>query len=179
MFDADDPALDESEGPGQPNLDLEEAGNGDQVDSAVGTRNGTAAASLTAGMLLGPRLTLERRRQRVRQTGSQQQARTTMPTGFRVPTPKTSSRYSQQALLEEVRVHTQSTLEQIAASGKFLDLELGIECPDGEVTKAMARFDSGSNLDVIDPRVATVLKKHKIHWGHDVVPTRSVIHRSL
>ena len=96
------------------------------------------------------------------QTGSQQQARTTMPTSFRVPTPKTSSRYSQQALLEEVRVHTQSTLEQIAAaaSGKFLDLELGIECPDGEVTviKAMARFDTGSNLDVIDPRVATVLK---------------------
>ena len=34
MFDADDP-LDESEGPGQANLDLEEAGNGDQVDSAL------------------------------------------------------------------------------------------------------------------------------------------------
>ena len=66
MFDADDP-LDESEGPGQPNFDLEKAGDGDQVDSAVGTRNGTAAVSLTAGMLLGPRLTLERRRQRVRE----------------------------------------------------------------------------------------------------------------
>jgi hypothetical protein len=64
-------------------------------------------------------------------------------------------------------VQTQSTLEQIAASGKFLDIELGIECPDGEVIKAMARFDTGSNLDVIDPTMAAVLKKHKIHWGHE------------
>jgi hypothetical protein len=77
---------------------------------------------------------------------NQQQAPTILPTSFRVPTPKTSSRYSQQALLEKVRVHTQSTLEQIAASGSFLDIELGIECPDGEVVKAMARFDTWSNL---------------------------------
>ena len=68
-------------------------------------------------------------------------------------------------------VHTQSTLEQIAASGNFLDIELGIECPDGEVVKAMARFDTGSNLDVIDPTQAavTVLKKHTVHWGHEGV----------
>jgi len=31
----------------------------------------------------------------------------------------------------------------------------------------MARFDTGSNLDVIDPTMAAVLKKHKIHWGHE------------
>jgi hypothetical protein len=66
-------------------------------------------------------------------------------------------------------VQTQSTLEQIAASGKFLDIELGIECPDGEVVKAMARFDTGSNLDVVDPTMAAVLKKHNIHWGHEAV----------
>ena len=172
MYDTDDP-LDESEDPGQHNQDLEEAGHGDQVDSAAGTIAGAAGTLLTAGMLLGPRLTLQRRRQRVRewvctpvtcpdcacgvccaldlcgtecqhvhQDGEQAQAGdkpqpalTTLPTSFRVPTPKTSSRYSQQALLEEVRVQTQSTLEQIAASGKFLDIELGIECPDGEVSR--------------------------------------------
>ena len=204
MYDKDDP-LDESEDLGQHNQDLEEAGHGDQVNSAAGTIAGAAGTLLTAGMLLGPRLTLQRRRQRVRewvctpvtcpdcacgvccaldlcgtechhvhQDGEQAQAGdkpqpalTTLPTSFRVPTPKTSSRYSQQALLEEVRVQTQSTLEQIAASGKFLDIELGIECPDGEVIKAMARFDTGSNLDVIDPTMAAVLKKHKIHWGHE------------
>lgn len=204
MYDKDDP-LDESEDLGQHNQDLEEAGHGDQVNSAAGTIAGAAGTLLTAGMLLGPRLTLQRRRQRVRewvctpvtcpdcacgvccaldlcgtecqhvqQDGEQAQAGdkpqpalTTLPTSFRVPTPKTSSRYSQQALLEEVRVQTQSTLEQIAASGKFLDIELGIECPDGEVIKVMARFDTGSNLDVIDPTMAAVLKKHKIHWGHE------------
>ena len=62
MYDTDDP-LDESEDLGQHNQDLEEAGNGDQVDSAAGTIAGAAGTLLTAGMLLGPRLTLQRRRQ--------------------------------------------------------------------------------------------------------------------
>ncbi len=66
MYDTDDP-LDESEDPGQHNRDLEEAGHGDQVDSAAGTIAGAAGTLLTAGMLLGPRLTLQRRRQRVRE----------------------------------------------------------------------------------------------------------------
>ena len=66
MFDEDDP-LDESEDLGQHNQDLEEAGNGDHVDSAAGTIAGVAGTLLTAGMLFGPRLTLQRRRQRVQE----------------------------------------------------------------------------------------------------------------
>jgi hypothetical protein len=145
---------------------LEEAGHGDQVDSAAGIIAGAAGTLLTAGMLLGPRLTLQRRRQRVRewvctpvtcpdcacgvccaldlcgtecqhvhQDGEQAQAGdkpqpalTTLPTSFRVPTPKTSCRYSQQALLEEVRVQTQSTLEQVQVLGSpaGVDMLLGL-----------------------------------------------------
>ena len=41
MYDTDDP-LDESEDLGQHNQDLEEAGHGDQVDSAAGTIAGAA-----------------------------------------------------------------------------------------------------------------------------------------
>ena len=66
MYDKDDP-LDESEDLGQHNQDLEEAGHGDQVNSTAGTIAGAAGTLLTAGMLLGPRLTLQRRRQRVRE----------------------------------------------------------------------------------------------------------------
>ena len=69
MYDTDDP-LDESKDLGQHNQDWEEAGNGDRVDSAVGTiaQAGAVGAALTAGMLLGPRLMLEwQRRQRVQE----------------------------------------------------------------------------------------------------------------
>lgn len=41
MYDADDP-LDVSEDLGQHNQDMEEAGNGDHVDSAAGTIAGVA-----------------------------------------------------------------------------------------------------------------------------------------
>ena len=48
MYDKDDP-LDKSEDLGQHNQDLEEAGHGDQVDSAAGTIAGLQGPYLQLG----------------------------------------------------------------------------------------------------------------------------------
>ncbi len=52
----------------------------------------------------------------------------------------------------------QATLAAIAKEKKFLDVEVKIRCPNGEVVNSIARLGTGANTDVVSPNLAFVLK---------------------
>jgi transposase InsO family protein len=56
-------------------------------------------------------------------------------------------------------------MDELAKSGKFLEIEVDAHCPDGEAVKVKARLDTASNADVVDIEKAKELKVHKVQWG--------------
>ena len=81
--------------------------------------------------------------------------------------PKCSS--VQLAVATASRVESDSAaktaLDVIAETKAFLDVNVVVECPNGEEVVTIARLDTAANTDVISPKLASVLKSNKVQWS--------------
>jgi hypothetical protein len=81
--------------------------------------------------------------------------------------PKCSS--IQLAVATASRVESDSAaktaLNVIAETKAFLDVNVVVECPNGEEVVTIARLDTAANTDVVSPKLATVLKSNKVQWS--------------
>ncbi len=60
-----------------------------------------------------------------------------------------------------------TALNVIAETKAFLDVNVVVECPNGEEVVTIARLDTAANTDVVSPKLATstVLKLNKVQWS--------------
>ena len=58
-----------------------------------------------------------------------------------------------------------TALNVIAETKAFLDVNVVVECPNGEEVVTTARLDTAANTDVVSPKLATVLKSNKVQWS--------------
>ena len=58
-----------------------------------------------------------------------------------------------------------TALNVIAETKAFLDVNVVVECPNGEEVVTIARLDTAANTDVVSPKLAGVLKRNKVRWA--------------
>jgi hypothetical protein len=58
-----------------------------------------------------------------------------------------------------------TALNVIAETKAFLDVNVVVECPNGEEVVTIARLDTAANTDVVAPKLAAVLKSNKVQWS--------------
>jgi hypothetical protein len=58
-----------------------------------------------------------------------------------------------------------TALNVIAETKAFLDVNVVVECPNGEEVVTIARLDTAANTDVVSPKLAGVLKANKVRWA--------------
>ncbi len=83
--------------------------------------------------------------------------------------PKCSSIQLAVATASSRRVESDSAaktaLNVIAETKALLDLNVVVECPNGEEVVTTARLDTAANTDVVAPKLASVLKSNKVQWS--------------
>ena len=55
--------------------------------------------------------------------------------------------------------------EASAETKAFLDVNVIVECPNGEEVVTIARLDTAANTDVVSPKLASVLKSNQVQWS--------------